>query len=525
MPATTLFGLPYPEPLDPPDGPNQIRALAEAVEETIDTGFVRKGEIVVNVADFGAVGDGITDSTSAIQSAINNAPAGGTVLIPAGLYVVGGTVTVNKPLTILGYGATLSTSVGGITILRITSGDVNVLGLTVAGPGGSYVANSIGIAILGSSAAVPVRNVTLRDVGVRDVPFRGIYAEHVRGIVIDNAYVRSIVYSGIGFWSVAEGSITNCRIQSITNNGYPNNNAYGIELSRRETSNLSSEPRTSDILVSGNVVTDVPTWEGIDTHAGQRIRIIGNTVLRCFYGIAVVSGSNASNEAAYAPIDCVVAHNTIASGVSDGSRSSGIQFTGALFSGTVREYATGAVMSNVIVGHGNDATGTAYFGAIRCHSTRGLVVQGNVIREPAVAGINLVINNHGFIVANNLTLETWTNQHTMTVSIIPRDGGNNGVITGNMHKTTGTKSGASVSNQRGLWIPTGVAGSTNVDVSGNDFHECSLPYVTIGNAAYGGMFDGRSSKPTVTGSRGGNAALTSLLTALETLGVIDDSTS
>src|SRR5690606_2129146 len=294
---------PYPEPLDPPDGPNQMRALAEALEETIDTGFVRKGDLVTNAADYGAVGDGITNSTSAIQSAINNAPAGGTVLIPAGLYVVGGTVTVNKPLTILGYGATLSTSVGGITILRITSGDVNVLGLTVAGPGGSYIANSIGIAILGSSAAVPIRNVTLRDVGVRDVPFRGIYAEHVRGIVIDNAYVRSIVYSGIGVWSVAEGSITNCRIQSITNTGYPNNNAYGIELSRRETSNLSTEPRTSDILVSGNLVTDVPTWEGIDTHAGPRIRIVGNTVLHSLYGVPVVSGPNSNTVAGYAPLD------------------------------------------------------------------------------------------------------------------------------------------------------------------------------------------------------------------------------
>src|SRR5690606_27640198 len=102
---------------------------------------------------------------------------------------------------------------------------------------------------------------------------------------------------------------------------------------------------------------------------------------------------------------------------------------------------------------------------------------------------------------------------------------NNGVITGNMHKTTGTKSGASVSNQRGLWIPTGVHASTNIDISGNDFHECDLPYVTVDGPTFAGMFNGRSSKPTVTGSRGGNAALTSLLTALETLGVIDDSTS
>ena len=523
MPSTFVYGFPYPEPFDPPDGPAQLRALAEAVETTLANNFVRKGDLVTNAADYGAVGDGITNSTTALQSAINNAPAGGTVLIPAGLYIVGNSITINKPLTLLAYGATIATAVGGITVLRIISGDVAVLGLTVAGPGGSYVANSIGIAILGSSAAVPIRNVTLRDVGVRDVPFRGIYAEHVRGIVIDNAYVRSIVYSGIGFWSVAEGSITNCRIQSITNNGYPNNNAYGIELSRRETSNLSSEPRTSDILVSGNLVTDVPTWEGIDTHAGSRIRVIGNTILRCMHGIAMVGGNDGSGAPAFAPIDCVVAHNTIASGASDGSRSSGVQFTGALASGSAAEYATGAVIGNTVLGHGNDVSGTAYHGAIRCHTSRGLVVQGNVVREPAVAGINMVTQNHGFVVANNITLETWTNAHTATASIVIRDGGNNGLVIGNVHKNTGTKSGASVRNQRGLWVATATA--TNLDVHGNDFHECALPYVANDDVIYGGMFEGRGTRPTVTGSRGGNAALTSLLTALESIGVIDDSTS
>jgi hypothetical protein len=49
-------------------------------------------------------GNGITDSTNAIQTAINNCPSDQVVYLPAGTYKVTGTITLNKAITLRGAG-------------------------------------------------------------------------------------------------------------------------------------------------------------------------------------------------------------------------------------------------------------------------------------------------------------------------------------------------------------------------------------------------------------------------------------
>jgi hypothetical protein len=72
----------------------------------VDRTVAAKLQESVSVKDFGAVGDGVTDDTVAIQAALNDASnsGGGTVLFPPGTYIVNNTITIPNKVNIKGSG-------------------------------------------------------------------------------------------------------------------------------------------------------------------------------------------------------------------------------------------------------------------------------------------------------------------------------------------------------------------------------------------------------------------------------------
>lgn len=68
----------------------RIRTEHEKVTAQLAQTNIRVSDIVINVKDFGAVGDGITDDTEYINNAITyaNSVGGGTVLVPNGIYMI-----------------------------------------------------------------------------------------------------------------------------------------------------------------------------------------------------------------------------------------------------------------------------------------------------------------------------------------------------------------------------------------------------------------------------------------------------
>lgn len=115
---------------------------------------VNKGELVVNVKDFGARGDGIADDTAAINAAINSLPTGtiggGTVFLPTGHYKVSSSILLKSGVTLIGASSRssrITTSTSDIYLLLINAAQqTSVKDLMFDGGGISY-----GIRITGSN--------------------------------------------------------------------------------------------------------------------------------------------------------------------------------------------------------------------------------------------------------------------------------------------------------------------------------------------------------------------------------------
>ena len=110
----------------PPLMPGRLRRLTDRARGVwMATGtawFSLAGEIV-NVKEFGAVGDGIIDDTAAIQAAFNAVPDGGMLYLPAGCYRTTVAIQVTHGCVVRGAGAA---SIGDIEASVISGTQINV---------------------------------------------------------------------------------------------------------------------------------------------------------------------------------------------------------------------------------------------------------------------------------------------------------------------------------------------------------------------------------------------------------------
>jgi len=116
--------------------------VGDAVLPTEYASFGQLQKRIVSVLDYGVVGDGTTDVTSALNAAITLAPAGTRlVFVPGATYRVTGTININRAnIHLEGYGAEIRQDTAGIDIIRAGLvgasgqfdylGDVSIYGLT-----------------------------------------------------------------------------------------------------------------------------------------------------------------------------------------------------------------------------------------------------------------------------------------------------------------------------------------------------------------------------------------------------------
>lgn len=197
----------------------------------------------VSVLDFGAVGDGSTDDTAAIQAAIDSlSPDGGAVWFPVGTYKVSAQINIPlavwKPVVLSGAGNSIIESTHNGIVFNDSTGNIRVENLRFYGPGSGNTSSKaiksflsqgwirgcyfkdyyVGIDIANSSGAVIERNqFTLCDRGVQSVQVSpafsnfamihnnwfdystyGVYFSEAYGLVLDN---NAFEYNDVGFYA------------------------------------------------------------------------------------------------------------------------------------------------------------------------------------------------------------------------------------------------------------------------------------------------------------------------------------
>jgi chitodextrinase/regulation of enolase protein 1 (concanavalin A-like superfamily) len=101
-----------------------------------------------SVKDYGATGNGTTDDTAPIQTAINTCPSGGSILFPAGSYKLSGTLYLQSNCSYIGQGAPVllgyqGTGAGGYQIFELDGSNGSANNVTIGGlifdGGGTYI--------------------------------------------------------------------------------------------------------------------------------------------------------------------------------------------------------------------------------------------------------------------------------------------------------------------------------------------------------------------------------------------------
>lgn len=222
---------------------------------------------IVSVKDFGATGDGVTDDTAAIQTAINSLPtSGGEVLFPAGSYLISSSLTSNKNnLRLRGVGSSyLNTAAAEI----VTSSAIICLDL--------------GSATSTNHSGAQIDNLGFRDVSVSGAAIGAMRFRRMNHVRVANVSVNSF---GVGYAVQFDGTGDAVVLPLISGVKF-RANKYGIQTVGLVTSTTVLGGYFNCASVTGAIGID---W---NNPTGDTLRVVGAAFEQCSVGVKLQSSSN-----------------------------------------------------------------------------------------------------------------------------------------------------------------------------------------------------------------------------------------
>ena len=333
---------------------------AAAVARTLANRFAD----VVNVLDFGAVGDGVADDTTAIQAAVNSLPSiGGKIVFPNGKYLVNDKITITKDNVTIDFGSAIITNTVQIPSSAWEGQTVSPLfffnsnnGVILNGHfencvsqgvlvGGTLSNNKIGFYISGTKftnlVSTQSESKCVQARHVDNIIFDGIVCKNIgvtnateytptlsinysTNAIISNCIVDDDKEGGAAnFLYVNNGSINNCQFVNITNtSGTQNILGIHVKFSNQieitgntvkvAGGSMKISEDVNNVTITGNYLetNDNAPFAGVYLQGPSKLTFTSNVVI-CNTNRAIYISPHTGLPSPTDPVDIIISNNYI----------------------------------------------------------------------------------------------------------------------------------------------------------------------------------------------------------------------
>lgn len=190
-------------------------------------------------------------------------------------YSISSSVIIEKPTVISGKGKLLfKNNVGNC--IEIHSSDVKIKGIKIIVPD---ISSTI-IHVTGN-AQKPLSHISISNCYLSGGLFSTVL-DYCDSCSVSDCIIMDVERTAVGLYSSHFINVCNNEIRNI-NIYHRQQNSYGITATFHY-----GDPKSTDVVISNNFVSNNPYWEALDTHGGERIVFSNNIITNCWRGIAAV---------------------------------------------------------------------------------------------------------------------------------------------------------------------------------------------------------------------------------------------